>query len=119
MFAVALAVISIAGNPPDAAKAAARSLHARDYRIAGVSTFWGSIHVQKADWRPYGLKCRPLPETAYAYGYFVSDAIDHDAFDGYHKQILFLRTYNRLMLRSGRLPKEWNCTIDTRPGRLG
>lgn len=61
---------------------------------------------------PYGLKCKAAPDTAYAYAYAfayayeVSDAIGNDAAHGYAKQILFLKTYNQAMLRSGKLPAE-------------
>jgi hypothetical protein len=65
---------------------------------------------------PYGLKCKATPDTAYAYE--VSDAIGNDAADGYAKQILFLKTYNQAMLKSGKLPAEWGCVLDSAPGKL-
>lgn len=119
MLALLFAVTMIGTNPPDPNTAAADALKKNDYRIAGVSTFWGSMRAQKADWRPYGLKCSPLPEDAYAYGYFVSDAVAQEAFDGYRKQIQFLVTYNKALLKSGMLPREWNCVLDNDPGPLG
>lgn len=108
-------IIMIGAVPPDPSVAVADALKRHDYRLAGVSSFWEGVHAQKSIWRPYGLKCDNLPENAFAYGYFVSDAIGREAFEGYAKQKYFLITYNREMLKSGLLPAAWNCAIDANP----
>jgi hypothetical protein len=119
MLSLLLAITMIGSNPPDPKEAAAAALNKHDYRLAGVSTVWGSMKAEKRYWRPYGLKCSPLPDDAYAYGYFVSDAVAREAFDGYRRQIGFLVTYNNALLKSGMLPREWNCTTDNNPKPLG
>ncbi|RYF47122.1 MAG: hypothetical protein EOO38_12775 [Cytophagaceae bacterium] len=111
--------IRIGSNPPNPRRAAAKALKGQDYRIAGVTTFWGSAAIQRPDYRPYGLRCKAAPDTAYAYVYEVSDAIGVDAFEGYAKQISFLKAYNQAMLKSGKLPAEWGCALDPAPGKLG
>ena len=118
MLTLVLAAVSIGVIPPDPQRAAQKAIRTHDYRIAGVTSFWGSARLQKPDWRPYGLKCNPLPDTAYAYGYFVSDAIGREAMEGYRKQRHFLITYNAALLASGKLPTSWGCVSDPNPGPL-
>ena len=118
MLTLVLAAVSIGVSPPDPHKAAREAIRKHDYRIAGVTSFWGSARLQRPDWRPYGLKCNPLPDNAYAFGYFVSDAIGKEAFEGYKKQRHFLVTYNAALLASGKLPADWGCVSDPNPGPL-
>ena len=119
MLDLLLAVTTIGAVPPDPRRAADRAIERRDIRLAGVTTFWGSLAQQRPDWRPYGLICASVPASAYAYRYLVSDAIGPEAMAGYRRQRRFLIGYNVTMLRSGLLPARWGCRVDRHPGRLG
>ncbi|WP_260922467.1 hypothetical protein [Novosphingobium sp. 9] len=118
MFEIlASVIIMIGATPPDPAVAARHALARQDYRLAGVLQY--GLFQPKGVWYSYGLKCEALPdtkpETIYAYGYGVSDAIEVGALDGYAKQKHFLIAYNWALLDSGKLPVSWRCVKDEHP----